>query len=438
MFCAMFIVLISGCPMPEPVATAPGTMAAPTLEVGNGELIATWTAPDDGGSAITGYELQYSSDGGTIWSEITEITETSYSISPLTNGASYEVQVRAVNAVGKGPWSPSAMEMAPNSATQVPAGTETSVIFSDDIGKQIATENLSVSLTTGAYAVDESGGITLTIVPPPAGVIRPTVDADTGIITVTAGTTAGTYLLYGENGTSDVRFAEYFSVTVSPQNKTELGTLITEGIDTWGNTANLNYIITTEITDMSSVFNSNTTFNGNISGWDVSSVTFMNGMFASATAFNGDISGWDVSKVGNMNSMFYTATAFNGDISGWDVSSVTNMGSMFYLANEFNGDISLWNVSSVTFMGGMFYTATAFNNDISGWDVSSVTNMGSMFFRASAFNQDLEDWGEHWTLNAAGKYTGTKTNTFLESGVVTNTDGSDTNKPTGVGVPSWY
>ena len=51
----------------------------------------------------------------------------------------------------------------------------------------------------------------------------------------------------------------------------------------------------------------------------------MNCMF-NLSEFNGDISGWDVSSVLNMNCMF-TFSKFNGDISGWDVSSVQYGGS---------------------------------------------------------------------------------------------------------------
>ncbi|MGI9256273.1 MAG: fibronectin type III domain-containing protein, partial [Salinispira sp.] len=115
-FCSMLIAFIAGCPMPEPTPepvvepTPPGTMDAPTLEVGNEELIVTWTAPNNGGSAITGYELQYSSDGGTTWTEISSgITGTDHTITDLTNGTLYEVQVRAIGAQGTGGWSDSAL-----------------------------------------------------------------------------------------------------------------------------------------------------------------------------------------------------------------------------------------------------------------------------------------------------------------------------------------
>ena len=54
------------------------------------------------------------------------------------------------------------------------------------------------------------------------------------------------------------------------------------------------------------------------------------------------------SKVTNMGSMFTTNSAFNGNISGWDTSLVTNMHTMFHNSTLFNNDISTWCVVSVT------------------------------------------------------------------------------------------
>ncbi len=438
-------------PMPEPELTAPGTMAAPTLTAGNGQVTVEWVAPtSDGGSAITAYELQYRSAGSeSDWKLIySGIDGTDHTITHVANNISYEVQVRAVNAVGNGPWSATATSMLPF-ATQVPAGTAALVLLSADIDTRIAAENLAVFLTTvepGTYAVDESDVITITPATVPENVTPPTVDVSTGIITVTANTTAGTYLVYGsKTGTGDILFAEYFYVTVSPQDSDgnndggngELKMAVTEGIsvlgtevmvdtDTTYTYADLNYIVTTAIRDMSEVFKNNSTFNGDISLWDVSSVTDINNMFNSAVAFNGDISGWDVSKVTNMSGLLGSANAFNGDISVWDTGTVTNMSNMFTFAISFNGDISLWDVSSVMNMSSMFGLASSFNGDISGWDVSSVANMEYMFNIASAFNQDLEEWKDHWTLDGNGKYTGFKTGMFVSSGV------------TGSLVPSWY
>lgn len=125
---------------------------------------------------------------------------------------------------------------------------------------------------------------------------------------------------------------------------------------------------------------------------NLSQVTSLNNMFRSATSFNQDISGWDVSNVTEMTAMFYNAASFNQDIGGWDTSSLTNTTSMFTFAVNFNQDLSSWDVSGVTQMSAMFSYASAFNQDISGWDTGNVISMNSMFNGATAFDQDLGNW----------------------------------------------
>jgi surface protein len=80
---------------------------------------------------------------------------------------------------------------------------------------------------------------------------------------------------------------------------------------------------------MQSMFANATSFNGNISSWNVSSVTNMNGMFLSATAFNQNIGSWNVSNVNNFLSFMigktftdYSATNLDAIYNGWSLLSV--------------------------------------------------------------------------------------------------------------------
>ena len=129
---------------------------------------------------------------------------------------------------------------------------------------------------------------------------------------------------------------------------------------------------------------------------NLSMVTDMNSMFVGATSFNGDLSNWDVSNVTGMAYMFKNATSFNGDLSTWNVGNVTYMGFMFHNATSFNGDLSTWNVSNVTYMGYMFNGATSFNSDLSKWNVSKVTGMENMLDDTKISGADYDKLLTEW------------------------------------------
>jgi len=155
---------------------------------------------------------------------------------------------------------------------------------------------------------------------------------------------------------------------------------------------------TSNVTNMSNMFNGNTIFNQPIGSWNTSNVTNMDSMFFDAQAFNQPIGSWKTSSVTNMSYMFSNAFAFNQDIGSWNTSSTTNMSSIFNGASQFNQNIGSWNTSNVVDMSYMFYSpydVSIFNNggspDIDNWDTSNVTNMSNMFLNV-AFNQYIGSW----------------------------------------------
>ena len=66
----------------------------------------SWAAPFDGGSAITDYVVQYSTDRKT-WITITDgvSTATTATVTGLTPRVTYRFRVAAVNVVGTGSFS---------------------------------------------------------------------------------------------------------------------------------------------------------------------------------------------------------------------------------------------------------------------------------------------------------------------------------------------
>ncbi len=151
-------------------ATVPGapTIVGNTVAGSNQQLSAAFTAPlGDGGSPITGY--QYSTDGGSTWltrgdsggtqSPVVITALSSDGTTPLVNGTTYYVELRAVNAIGVG----TASATATGIATTVPSAPVISAVTgsSGALGVTFTAGSNGGSQITG-YRYSTDGGLSWT------------------------------------------------------------------------------------------------------------------------------------------------------------------------------------------------------------------------------------------------------------------------------------
>ena len=146
------------------VAEAQTTITVPSMPVvsisraaGAGTLAISWTAPSsDGGSAITAYDLRYIETSAdettdTNWTVVDDVWITGggslrHTLAGLTGATQYDLQVRAVNAGGDGPWSAAA------------TGTPTTAVVDEEIDVRVAAQRLSDGRTEFALQERNADG----------------------------------------------------------------------------------------------------------------------------------------------------------------------------------------------------------------------------------------------------------------------------------------
>ncbi|NDG67526.1 MAG: hypothetical protein EBY23_11605, partial [Actinobacteria bacterium] len=186
---------------PVRMFSAPGAPTISSITASNASLSVAFTAGTTGGSAITGYK--YSTDGGTTFitraagttaSPLVISTLSSDGLTALTNGTSYNIQIKAVNAIGDGTATsstaatPLTLATAVLMTTQPVGGTSGAVLATQPVVRIVDSTNNTVTTSTASVTVTASGG-TL------GGTT--TVTAVNGVATFTnlTHTTAGTYTL---------------------------------------------------------------------------------------------------------------------------------------------------------------------------------------------------------------------------------------------------
>ena len=146
------------------VGTAAPSAAAPSGggqfglrgDPGNGSVALSWQEPEDGGSTILDYTVQWRT-AGQVFSTGRQATVTAreHTVSGLTNGTEYFFRVRARNSVNVGPWS------SEDSATPVaPSGGDPEL---DSAANELLSDVSGQSLGAGYIAIMIRGNATDTV-----------------------------------------------------------------------------------------------------------------------------------------------------------------------------------------------------------------------------------------------------------------------------------
>jgi hypothetical protein len=134
------------------VPSEPTSVSASTPVPSDGTVSLSWNAPSfNGGSAITDYVIQYSTNGGGSWTSISDpvSASTSATVSGFGNGTTYVFRVAAVNVAGTGPFSLASNSVTP--ATYPSAPTITNGVSGD---KRVTLTWTTPSSNGGAAITD--------------------------------------------------------------------------------------------------------------------------------------------------------------------------------------------------------------------------------------------------------------------------------------------
>ena len=162
----------SGGPGPQSNSTKATPRTVPAQVVisgtthGDRQVTVTWTAPNDGGSAITRYDYRVGAAGSAQDVGNPDISTTSVIILKLHNGTQYEFYIRAANVAGDGVWSaastetPSTTPGAPIGLASLSADAEVALSWSapDDGGNTITSYDYS---SDDGVSWKTTGGTTL-------------------------------------------------------------------------------------------------------------------------------------------------------------------------------------------------------------------------------------------------------------------------------------
>ncbi|MFT9084490.1 MAG: BspA family leucine-rich repeat surface protein [Leuconostoc pseudomesenteroides] len=142
----------------------------------------------------------------------------------------------------------------------------------------------------------------------------------------------------------------------------------------------------------------------NLSNFKTASVTNMSYTFRATGLTELDLSNWDVNKVTSFTYMFYGADKLiTLDVSNWgdnrSAASVV-MDYMFAYTSALTSlNLTNFKTDNVTTMAYMFSATALTTLDLHSWNVDTVLTFQGMFLSAKFTTLDLSNWGENRSAN---------------------------------------
>ena len=140
-------------------ATTPGAPTGITVTPSNGTLSVSWTAPSDGGSAVSGYTVTATHGSDAPVTCTTDGSATTCDITGLTNGTAYFVSVSATNAMGTTSsdgsvtGTPAAAPNEPTDVSILPENNAVYVSWSSAASNGAAITSYTITLDDGVHSV---------------------------------------------------------------------------------------------------------------------------------------------------------------------------------------------------------------------------------------------------------------------------------------------
>ena len=237
-------------------ATVPGAPTSLTATAsGTTTINLSWTAPaSDGGSAITGYKIEVSSDGGSSWTDReanTGTTTTTYSHTGLDPGTTRHYRVSAINANGTG--TASNVDNATTLSTDATLSTLTvndgttdhtidlaTTPYTLDVGNAVTTVTLTATPThTGASVVGVTlGGTAIADTVFTDGITVPSLAEGDNVIVVTVtaedGSTKETYTVTVTRAGTNIAATGEPAIEGTPQVGQTGATPLSRTVGFWG------------------------------------------------------------------------------------------------------------------------------------------------------------------------------------------------------------